>query len=293
MFPLPFVEGDEYLRDALCEFLGSKQRQSGILWGEREPSCTICTSGGRHGRKAGYEDIPADQGGWFYYGQAAAGDQDVRRSANARLASGNSSILLFTSREPTAAEMREGGGWAKRFKYCGIFHLLGWDWVVPSQGLRKGDRLIRFHFVRVAASEGAEATMEHTPPSNGDNASLRRRLLSVHNAIAPTSARSVAEYRLRSREVKQYALGRAKGICESCGAVGPFEVRNGDRYLEVHHLLRLADDGPDVPRNVAAICPNCHRHAHFGADKHAFSANLLRKIENIEDLMDANCALNC
>ncbi|MFC1652495.1 HNH endonuclease [Planctomycetota bacterium] len=38
-------------------------------------------------------------------------------------------------------------------------------------------------------------------------------------------------------------------------------------FLEVHHLFRLADDGPDIPDNVAAICPNCHRELHYGADR--------------------------
>ena len=35
-------------------------------------------------------------------------------------------------------------------------------------------------------------------------------------------------------------------------------------YLEVHHIIRLADDGDDSVENAIALCPNCHREAHFG-----------------------------
>jgi 5-methylcytosine-specific restriction enzyme A len=28
----------------------------------------------------------------------------------------------------------------------------------------------------------------------------------------------------------------------------------------------LADDGPDIVENAVALCPNCHRRLHHGAD---------------------------
>ncbi|MEC5166165.1 putative HNH restriction endonuclease [Flavobacterium sp. PL11] len=35
-------------------------------------------------------------------------------------------------------------------------------------------------------------------------------------------------------------------------------------YLEVHHKKPLAEDGDDTIENAFALCPNCHRHAHYG-----------------------------
>ena len=43
----------------------------------------------------------------------------------------------------------------------------------------------------------------------------------------------------------------------------PFLKINGARYLEVHHLKRLADGGSDTIENAVAVCPNCHRELHF------------------------------
>ncbi|QNK64948.1 HNH endonuclease [Pedobacter sp. PAMC26386] len=89
---------------------------------------------------------------------------------------------------------------------------------------------------------------------------------------------TVQEYRERSQDVKTYALLRADGICELCDKPAPFIVGNGVPFLEVHHIFRLADDGPDLPKNVAALCPNCHREAHFGWKREKLKNSLYEKI---------------
>lgn len=43
-------------------------------------------------------------------------------------------------------------------------------------------------------------------------------------------------------------------------------MASGQRYLEAHHIVALACDGPDTVENVVALCPNHHREAHFGVD---------------------------
>ena len=45
---------------------------------------------------------------------------------------------------------------------------------------------------------------------------------------------------------------------------------DGSPYLEPHHITRLADNGPDHPAKVIALCPNCHRKAHSSQDKLVF-----------------------
>lgn len=60
-------------------------------------------------------------------------------------------------------------------------------------------------------------------------------------------------------------LYRANGHCENCKSAAPF-LRDLDNspYLEVHHKKTLADGGDDTVENAIALCPNCHRKAHYG-----------------------------
>ena len=55
---------------------------------------------------------------------------------------------------------------------------------------------------------------------------------------------------------------RANGICDLCKEPGPFKDKNGDYYLESHHIEWLSKGGLDTPENTVALCPNCHRKVH-------------------------------
>lgn len=79
--------------------------------------------------------------------------------------------------------------------------------------------------------------------------------------------------------VRQYALRVADGVCGGCDEPAPFETEDGDPYLEVHHITRRSDDGPDHPDNVIALCPNCHRRVHHGADGKEFNESLAETAE--------------
>ncbi|WP_419809296.1 HNH endonuclease [Sphingomonas sp.] len=87
---------------------------------------------------------------------------------------------------------------------------------------------------------------------------------------------------VRSRDVRDYVLARAGGVCEGCAGPAPFATASGRPYLEAHHIRRLSDGGPDDPRHVAGICPNCHRRAHYASDRSAFNAVLQRKVNERE-----------
>ena len=57
----------------------------------------------------------------------------------------------------------------------------------------------------------------------------------------------------------------ANGVCEKCDSPAPFNrTKDGTPYLEVHHWKFLADGGKDIVENAGALCPNCHREAHYG-----------------------------
>lgn len=71
----------------------------------------------------------------------------------------------------------------------------------------------------------------------------------------------------RDLNVKNWVLVNAAGHCECCRQPAPFNKReDGQPFLETHHLILLADGGPDTVQNTVAICPNCHRELHFGVN---------------------------
>ena len=70
----------------------------------------------------------------------------------------------------------------------------------------------------------------------------------------------------RNERVHAWTLQQANGRCECCRREAPFDTADGEPYLEIHHVKRLADHGEDVVDNTVALCPNCHREAHYGAE---------------------------
>jgi predicted HNH restriction endonuclease len=69
----------------------------------------------------------------------------------------------------------------------------------------------------------------------------------------------------RNPDVVAEVLAQALGKCQRCGAPAPFiRKSDGSPYLEVHHKIPLAFGGEDTVENAIALCPNCHREAHYG-----------------------------
>ena len=91
--------------------------------------------------------------------------------------------------------------------------------------------------------------------------------------------RTVVEFG-RNHRVHAHVLQRAKEHCELCGTPAPFLDSKGVPFLEVHHVKRLADGGPDVPRNAVALCPNCHREAHHGIKRNEIRKKLKRALRD-------------
>jgi 5-methylcytosine-specific restriction protein A len=54
---------------------------------------------------------------------------------------------------------------------------------------------------------------------------------------------------------------------------------SGSPYLEPHHIRRISDGGPDDPRFMGAVCPNCHREIHFGLRGDEKNAALLANVQ--------------
>ena len=81
----------------------------------------------------------------------------------------------------------------------------------------------------------------------------------------------------RSPEVRRIVLQRANGKCEFCGVDG-FKTSSDSLYLETHHIIPLSHGGSDKINNVAAICPNHHREAHYGQNADIIRETLTKRI---------------
>jgi 5-methylcytosine-specific restriction enzyme A len=73
----------------------------------------------------------------------------------------------------------------------------------------------------------------------------------------------------RDPKVRAKVVDRSGGRCENseCG-----EFRDYVGFLDVHHILGVFKS--DRPWNCVALCPNCHRHAHYSPDAEEFNARL-------------------
>lgn len=289
-----FVIGQKCKRGELLDYVGSKQPESGIIWGSQRPSVVIITSGGRFQGRVGYEDRRYQDGTWKYYGQGTAGDQKDTWFANKLLIDGTRTVLLFTTRETTARERSERGDFTKRYNYEGEFRVGSWDTETPVEGKRAGNKLISFYLMPVVVtgqSQAIEDAEESYSKDDDDIVAMRLALRGI-TGQPRKGFLSTEEYRRGAEKLRHYALLRASGQCEYCSRPAPFCNRLGDPFLEVHHIERLADDGPDDPRNVAAICPNCHREAHFGQMSDVVREELLVRVlsaeERVEEAIEAS-----
>lgn len=122
-------------------------------------------------------------------------------------------------------------------------------------------RSLRGHPSQVAETESFERAIAK---SLKDSAELRRQRLRSAKSI-PERSQVMTSVFNRNPDVVAEVLLRAAGTCESCGRPAPFKrASDGTPYLEIHHKIRLADNGADTVENAIALCPNCHRQAHFG-----------------------------
>lgn len=83
----------------------------------------------------------------------------------------------------------------------------------------------------------------------------------------------------RSPQVAAWVLQESRGICCLCNQTAPFLKPDRTPYLEVHHVHPLGDGGKDVIENAVALCPNCHREIHHGADTAALREKLYTSVD--------------
>lgn len=105
----------------------------------------------------------------------------------------------------------------------------------------------------------------------------------------PTTTETVVYY--RDPYLKQMVKRIADGKCQYCSDSAPFIDKQGEPYLEAHHVIRLADGGKDTIENVVAICPNCHRKIHVLNDE-ADTIFLEKVASNNKEQLDRILSIN-
>lgn len=80
---------------------------------------------------------------------------------------------------------------------------------------------------------------------------------------------------VRDPYVVAAALQRSGGKCEMPSCTRSLFHRDNDTpYLEVHHVVPLAENGDDTLANAAALCPHCHRELHSGKNRRVLRKTL-------------------
>jgi 5-methylcytosine-specific restriction protein A len=82
----------------------------------------------------------------------------------------------------------------------------------------------------------------------------------------------------RSAAARRAVLIRSGGRCESprCTGMPADLTRRGEPILDVDHIQDLAKGGEDHPRNMVALCPNCHACKTRGHNAAQWRRDLLR-----------------
>jgi len=244
-------------RDIHGRFKG--QQQGGISTPADFP--IVIAFAGESGTAHGYQDGWTPEGVYRYFGEGQRGDMEWRTGNNAirdHTLNGKDLLLFQTL----------GRG---EVRFLGEFFYAGYEMEIAPDTDGALRQAIIFNLVPSESlanlDMAAKQSGTESASSTEDLVDLREQALSA--ALDQTSPQSRSEARQicyqRSVMVRSYVLARARGHCEACGRAAPFKTNRGEPYLEPHHIRRLSDGGPDDPRFMGAVCPNCHREIHYGA----------------------------
>ncbi|WP_156294461.1 HNH endonuclease [Serratia oryzae] len=95
------------------------------------------------------------------------------------------------------------------------------------------------------------------------SSTIRKQILATESKTPKLTEVTTRVYK-RSPYVVAEVLLRANGRCQNCKLDAPFRREDGTPFLEVHHIEWLSKGGDDSVENAIALCPNCHRQAHYG-----------------------------
>lgn len=125
-----------------------------------------------------------------------------------------------------------------------------------------------------------------TPSGEFERCLMGQPMLQSSDAIEDLSAEPLGSQPyaglryMRDQKIRDHVRLRADGRCEFCNELG-FESNDGSRYLECHHIISLAKQGPDHLSNIIALCPKDHREAHYGKRRGELEKGMVAKLTAI------------
>ena len=265
-----FVKGKSYFRRDLHARYGG-QEQTGISTPSDYPLIFLFTS--KKGEKYGYHDGWTKEGVFLFFGEGQSGNMSFTRGNKAlrdHIKDGKD-VCLFAYIDRGVVRFVD------QMLYVGYELRAAQD---INNNLRT---VIVFELVSLRAFEPDVHDYEAYEKDFKDLSMRDLRTKAVAESThpkPPNESSHAANY--RSAAVRCYILRRADGYCEACGCSAPFTTPAGLPYLELHYLRRPSDGGPDHPEWVAGLCPNCHRQAHYGAERQIFNQKLRVKILELE-----------
>ncbi|MBB4069222.1 5-methylcytosine-specific restriction protein A [Salinibacter ruber] len=254
------------------------QRQGGISTPADRDLIFLFTSAA--GQEYGYKDEFRPDGIFWYTGEGQEGDMEMTR--------GNQSIRDHQE-DGKRLHLFEALG-EGQVRYIGRATYLDHHWEDRPDAYGEMRSAVVFELaVEPTEDQDRDDVEEQVEESGGSNQRWWTRPQGELRALAlqeSTSSVSEEEARQRSyqrsKAVQIYVKKRADGICEGCGKEAPFVTPQERPYLETHHVRRVSDGGPDHPRWVIALCPNCHRRVHHGQDGETYNEQLGKKLGKIE-----------
>ncbi len=209
-----------------------------------------------------YDDQWTEEGILNYTGMGTVGDQSISFAQNKTLATAkqnNIKVYLFESYKEN------------EYYFCGEVELCGRIFTareIDAEGNLRN--VLKFPLRRIDVSNKTIINIEDIENSEKEKAKIVRKLSqeeikekvkNIKSNVVTKEVKTV--YRERNQFIAEYTKNRTNGICDLCGEPAPFFDKNGKPYLESHHVITLANGGPDVIYNTVAICPNCHRKIHI------------------------------
>lgn len=208
-----------------------------------------------------YDDQWTEEGILNYTGMGTIGDQKITFGQNKTLAAAkqkNIGVYLFESYKEN------------EYYFCGEVELFGSIFTAKELDAKgKLRNVLKFPLHKIDDSNKTIVDIEDIENSEKEKAKIVRsfskeeikaKVKNINSNIVAKEVKTV--YRERNQFVAEYTKIRANGICDLCGKPAPFLDKNGKPYLESHHIITLANGGPDAIYNTVAICPNCHRKIH-------------------------------
>jgi 5-methylcytosine-specific restriction protein A len=260
-----FVQGQIYRRRDLHNRFGGQQ-QGGISTPTSARIILLFT--GQAGEQYGYRDDWTNDGIFLYTGEGQRGDMQFVR--------GNLAIRDHVETGKDLHLFEYAAGTQKGLvRYVDQMVCTGSTVrdAPDTTGAKRKAIVFELTPVQEFTSQIAADDLGDEPLLAETLAQLRKKALASAASFRTAKERK-ALARLRSSAIKIYVSKRSGGRCEGCGSEAPFRTPQARPYLEPHHIRRLSDGGPDHPRWVVAVCPNCHRRAHYSEDAAAYNEGL-------------------